>query len=121
MAEPRIGELRHLVDLERREITEGGTGDPVVTWVSVAKDLPARIRWLSAREFLQGLIVQSKVTAFIDIRWRPDVDQTMRLKRHIHMRNTPRGHELYNIEGILYDETGRKWIYIGVSQGVNDG
>lgn len=121
MAAPTAGELRHRVDLERREITEGGTGDPVVTWVSVAKNLPARIKPLSAREFLAGLAVASQVTAVITIRWRDDVDPTMRLKRHIHRRNTPREHELYNIAGILPDDTGRKWLNLPVTQGVNDG
>lgn len=116
----RLGEYRHRVDIEKRRLTEAGTGDPVVTWVPVAKNWPAKIELVSAREFIAGQVLASQVTATVSIPWHPEVDATMRFKRHTH-GSTPRTFEIYNIAGILPDKTGRRELVCPSTMGVNDG
>ena len=118
----QAGKFDKRIDIERREITEGGTGDPVITWIPVAQNVPANIEYISGREFLAGIVVASQVVAFIHIRWRNDVDSTMRIKRHIHRRTTPREHELFNIKEVLpVEDDGPPYLRMPVTLGVNDG
>jgi len=67
----------------------------------------------SAREFKQSQAGQSEISGEFVIRYRSDVDATMRI---VHKG------KFYNIEGVLEDnESGMEWLTIPYSEGVNDG
>jgi SPP1 family predicted phage head-tail adaptor len=114
----RAGPLRHRVNIEKPVTVQDATGDPVVTWTLVASNVPAAIAPLSVREFMAGAVgpMASQLTAKITLRYR-DMDPTMRITHRKDGRT-----DLYNIAGILPDpDSGREYIILPVTRGVNDG
>lgn len=109
----RAGTLRHTVQLQRKSFTQDAvTGEMVVEWVTF-KEVSAAIEPLSAREFLQSRTEQSSTTARIVIRYLPGLTADMRI---LH------GSTIYNPQGFLADKkSGREYLTIPCSEGVNDG
>ncbi|NBA95509.1 phage head closure protein [Pseudomonas sp. R5(2019)] len=110
----KAGVLRHPIVIQRPDyVQDSVTGEmTMVAWMEVAKTWAA-IEPLSAREFIAAATTQTKVSARIVIRYRDDIDATMRI---LH-----RG-KIYNIEGVLADkDSGRDYVTLPVSEGVNDG
>lgn len=107
------GKLRHKVVLQEPvQSQDPETGAMVLAWKKVAEPW-ASIEPLSAREFIAAQASQSEVTTRIVIRYRPDVNATMRI--------VYRG-KVYNIHGVLPDpESGRDYMTLPCSEGVNDG
>lgn len=107
------GKLRHRLTIQRQSQTQNTTtGEITVAWVDVATVWGA-IEPLSAREFIAANAQQSQVTAKLVIRYRSDVDATMRA---VH------GSKLYNIEGVLPDkDSGLEYMTLPCSEGVNQG
>ena len=109
----QIGKLRHRVRIERPATTQDpATGEMVPGWALVAT-VWASVEPLSAREFIAAQSGQSEVTARVMMRHRDVITPDMRL---VH-----RG-QVYNIEGVLPDpKSGRHYLTLPVSEGVNDG
>jgi SPP1 family predicted phage head-tail adaptor len=109
----RAGKLRHRVTLQQPGHSQDPqTGEMLPGWQNVAT-LWASVEPLSAREFIAAQAGQSEITARVTIRYRPGIDATMRI---LH-----RG-QVYNIHGPLPDpESGRHYLTLPVSMGVNDG
>jgi len=109
----QIGKLRHRVRLERPGRTQDpNTGEMVDGWELVAT-VWASVEPLSAREFIAAQSAQSEVTARIVLRHREGITAGMRA---VH-----RG-QAYDIQGVLPDpKSGRHFITLPVSEGVNDG
>lgn len=85
------------------------TGEMVTTWVTVAQAW-AEIVPMSGREFLSAGAEQSEVRGRMVIRYREDVDSSMRV---VH-----RG-RYYNILAALPDaESGREHVTLMTSEGV---
>ena len=106
--------LRHRITIEAPDyIQDSETGSLTFTWVPVACDLPASIEALSAREFIQSASKQDEVTARIMIRYRPDIDPSMRI---VHCGI------IYDIVGVLPDiKSGTHYLTMPVKRGVNKG
>jgi SPP1 family predicted phage head-tail adaptor len=102
------------VDFEKRiDQQDPETGEIVPVWSKVHTSVPAAIEPLSAREFLSAKSMQSEVTTRIVVRYRPGLNATMRIKH---------GSRIYNPEGFLADkESGRDYLTIPCSEGVNEG
>lgn len=109
----QAGKLRHRVRLQAPGRTQDpDTGEMRDGWTTV-KTVWASVEPLSVREFISAQAAQSEVSARIVIRYREGVDATMRV---LH-----RG-KVYNIQGVLPDdESGREYLTLAVSEGVNDG
>ena len=109
----RAGKLRHRVTIERPGQTQDpATGEMIDGWTPVAT-VWADKRPSSAREFKQSQAGQSEITGEFQIRYREGIDATMRM---VHKG------KVYNIEGVLEDnESGRQWLTLPYSEGVNDG
>jgi SPP1 family predicted phage head-tail adaptor len=109
----QAGKLRHRVTIQKPSRRQDPvTGASISGWVDVAK-VWASIEPLSARDFIAAQGVQSEVTARIVMRYRDDVRASMRI---LH-RN-----RIYNISGVLPDQdSGREYLTLPVSEGVNDG
>lgn len=107
------GMLRHRLTLQKRvETQDPVTGELTHTWTTVA-EIWGKVEALSGREFISAQALQSKVTAKIRIRYRDDIDASMRISH--------RG-KIYNIEAVLPDNiSGLEWITLPCSEGVNDG
>lgn len=104
--------LRHRVTLQRYEQTRDEMGGVVETWADVAT-VWASIEPLSAREFIAAQSAQSQVSARIVIRYREGITAAMRILHN---------GRVYNIEGVLPDpRSGREYLTLPCSEGVNDG
>ncbi|MGX5725687.1 phage head closure protein [Metapseudomonas otitidis] len=109
----RAGSLRHRVVIEApQQDQDPDSGAMVTTWVEWAR-VWAGIEPLSARDFIAAQAVQSEVTARIVIRYRAGVTAAMRINH---------AGRLYTIHGVLPDaRSGREYLTLPVSEGVNDG
>ena len=107
------GKLRHRVTIEKPDtVQDPTTGEMVPGWAAVAT-VWAQKRASSAREFKQSQAGQSEISGEFVIRYRSDLDATIRI---VHMG------KIYNIEGVLEDnESGQEWLTLPYSEGVNDG
>ncbi|WP_024559464.1 phage head closure protein [Franconibacter pulveris 1160] len=84
---------------------ENGWADVVRVWANVTD--------LSARDFVAAKAGQNEVTTRITIRWRDDVTDKHRVLY--------RG-RVYDIQGVLEDDkSGREYLTLPCSRGVNDG
>lgn len=102
------GKLRHRVILESPVYEQdAATGAMTPGWAYVA-EVWAAIEPLSARDLITAQAHQSKVTARIVMRQRPDLRPDMRINHN---------GRLYLIEGILADkESGLEYVTIPVRQ-----
>lgn len=111
----RAGRLRHRVAIEQRVETPDTDGDLITSWTLIADEVPAEIVPLSARELMAAQATQSEVSVRITIRWRAGLKANMRVRRLDDGR-------VYNVAGIVEDNcSGREWITLPCSEGVNDG
>ena len=104
------GNLRHQVQLQAPVIVQDqDTGEMETTWQTIAEPW-AEVIPMSAREFVAAAAEQSEVRGRIVIRYRPDVDATMRV---VH-----RG-RWYQIHGILEDRvSGIEYLTLMTGEGV---
>lgn len=107
------GKLRHRITIQRPIRTQNPVSGTITqAWEDVAT-VWASIEALSAREFIAAQAVQSKVAARVVIRYREGIDASMRI---LHKG------KIYNIEGVLPDpKSGREYLTLPCSEGVNDG
>lgn len=109
----QAGRLRHRVLLQRTVNTQSPvTGAVTESWVDIAT-IRAEVVASSAREFVAAMATQSEVTTRITVRYRPEISNKDRI--------VFRG-KIYNIEGVLPDPvSGREYLTLPCSEGVNDG
>lgn len=109
----QAGKLNRRVMLQKPVKTQSPvTGEVTSGWADVI-ELWASVVDLSARDFVAARAAQSEVTTRITIRWRDDVTDKHRI---VH-----RG-RIYNIHGVLEDDkSGREYLTLPCSRGVNDG
>lgn len=104
------GDLRHFVRIEKkRQEQDSQTGALKERWVMVAQ-VYAQIVPSSVREFVASGAQQSEVSGRIVIRYRSDVDATMRIVHKC---------VAYQILGVLADPvSGVECLTLPVSKGV---
>lgn len=104
------GLLRDKVQLQEQQIDrDPETGEEIVTWVTVSEPW-AQIVPMSAREFVAAGAEQSEVQGKIVIRYRGEVDATMRI--------VFRG-KYYAIHGVLPDaDSGLEHLTLMTGEGV---
>lgn len=107
------GKLRHRITIEKSGQTQDPTTGEMITGWQLVATVWADKRPSSAREFKQSQAGQSEITGEFQIRYRDDIDATMRIVHN---------GKVYNIEGVLEDdETGLEWLTLPYSEGVNNG
>lgn len=109
----QAGKLRHRVTLQEPvKVQNSTTGAVINTWRDVST-IWAEVSPLSAREFIAAQASQGEISTRITIRYRPGVTR----KQRILFRGA-----IYNIEGVLPDpKSGREYLTLPCSEGVNDG
>lgn len=106
------GDLRHRVTLQANVTTRDEYGSTVTAWQDVAI-VWAAVLPSSGREFIAAAAARSEVTGKIVIRYRDDVDASMRV---VH-----RG-KFYNILAVLPDaDSGIEHLTLMVAEGVDNG
>jgi SPP1 family predicted phage head-tail adaptor len=108
------GHLVHRVDIEKRVTqVDAQTGLGADVWLSLAKDVPAKVTPISVRDFIASQANQSQIVARIVIRRRDGLSANMRIKF--------RG-QIYNPMGWLPDpDSGLEYLTAPCTQGTNAG
>jgi SPP1 family predicted phage head-tail adaptor len=106
------GKLKHRITIERPHQTQDATTGAInVSWQTLAVVWCA-IEPVSVREFIASQSEVSKIKTRIIIRYRNDIDHSMRIYY------APKA-IYYNIEGILADkDSGYEYITLACSEGV---
>lgn len=106
------GKLRHWVELQKDVgAQDPETGEPIANWQTIA-ELWAEIVMSSAREFIAASAEQSKVNGRMTIRYREDIDASMRILY--------RG-KYYDILGIMEDDDSMlEHMTLMISEGVRE-
>ena len=109
----QAGKLRHRITLQEPvKVQNPTTGAVINAWRDVAT-VWAEVSPLSAREFIAAQASQGEITTRIVIRYRAGVTR----KHRILFRGA-----VYNIHGVLPDpKSGREYLTLPCSEGVNDG
>lgn len=118
------GVLRHRVTIQQRvDVQDGTTGEITSTWADVWARIPAAIEPLSAREYIASQVETARADARVTLRYRPGVTAAMRLLHHRpQVDSNDLGFDVYNILGVLPDkDSGREYLTLPVSRGVNEG
>ncbi|ROO30431.1 head-tail adaptor protein [Salinisphaera orenii MK-B5] len=101
------GQLRHKVTLQAQQETRSEYGEIIVDWVTLAR-VWAHVAPQSGREYFAAQQVQSEVSTRVTIRYRDDVNATMRLQH--------RG-QTYRIEAVMADDgSGRDHLTLMCSE-----
>ena len=87
-------QLRHKITLQARQETRSPYGEVSIEWADIAS-VWAHVAPQSGRDYFAAQQVQSEVSTRVTIRYRDDVDATMRV--------THRG-KTYGIEAVLPDD-----------------
>lgn len=106
----QAGKYRRRITIQRPIQVQDTTGGAVPSWVNVAVNVRAAIEPLSGREWFVAQQVQNDVTTQISFHWRPGIDPTMRILHALNLNSSPPEVEIFNIESITTDATGRKEI-----------
>lgn len=108
------GNLRHRVSIQQKQISQNPvSGELTETWADVWTNVPAAVEPLSAREFIAAQSFQSEVSTRITIRYRAGITAAMRILHN---------GRIFNIQGVLADpDSGRSWLTLPCSEGVNNG
>ncbi|TNH06633.1 phage head closure protein [Testudinibacter sp. TR-2022] len=75
----QIGKLRHRITLQQQITQLNSYGGTITDWQDVATAW-AEVKPLSGREYFAAEQVQSEITTQIWLRYRPDIQPTMRVK-----------------------------------------
>jgi SPP1 family predicted phage head-tail adaptor len=109
------GKLRHKVTIQRKvEGQDSETGEPIPAVWAAFTNAWASVEPLSARDLISAKAAQSEAKKRIVIRYRPGILPTMRI---LH------GDRIYDIVGEPLEDrqSGREYLTILVSMGLNDG
>ncbi len=106
------GKLRHRIEIQTPvEVQDSISGAMDVTW-DVMATVWASIEPMSAKEFVTSQTELSRVTTRITLRYRNDVNPSMRIYH-------PAKDKFYNIEGLLSDkQSGLEYMTLPCSEGV---
>jgi SPP1 family predicted phage head-tail adaptor len=104
-------ELRHRVTIESLTQTRDALGGVIETWSAVASDVPAKIEYISGREWVAANALQAETTVRITLRMC-DLNPTMRINAY---------GRLYSIQAILPDRTGARVLVVVCTEGVKNG
>lgn len=109
----QAGKLRHRITIQETvKVQNPDTGAVNNTWRDVSI-VWAEVSPLSAREFIAAQASQGEITTRITIRYLNWITR----KHRISFRG-----DIYNIEGVLPDpNSGREYLTLPCSEGVNDG
>lgn len=111
----RPGQMRHRITIQRKTVpapdpNTGVTGPP--TWTALHANIPAAYRPLTSRELQAAGARQALTESEFEIRAGLDIRTSDRILF---------AGEVWEIDGIKYDETRARRMKIGAHQGLTDG
>jgi len=107
----RAGQLRHKVKLQTLAAGQDAIGQPTMVWTDVAT-VWADVRFVSGLETVKSDAPVSIARCSIRIRARAGVTAGMRIAE---------GSVFYNIQAVLPDTTGKRYLDLACETGANNG
>ena len=107
----RAGQLRHLLTLQALVAGQDEIGQPVQTWTDVATDY-GDVRFLKGLEAVKAGASTSVADCSIRVRYRAGVTAGMRYVE---------GSTVYDIQAVLPDATGKRYLDLACKQGGSNG
>lgn len=108
----RSGDFNRRITIQAKQDGEDELGQPLTTWVDVATGVPANLLATTGKEYVASGEEVSKAQVSMRIRWRTDVTAAMRVLYD---------GGIFNIEAVLPDYAGRRFIDLACSVGANNG
>lgn len=108
----RSGDFNRRITIQVKQVGQDDFGQPLTSWVTVAKDVPTNILASTGKEYVNAGAEVSKVQVSMRIRWRTDITAAMRVLYD---------GGIFNIEAVLPDYEGRRYVDLACSTGANDG
>lgn len=106
----RAGQLRNPIEIHARSVTADGLGGQSETWAKIANgDDWAQIHGLRGQERIEALRVDQRLDAIIRMRYRSDVNETMRI---VHGKQVYEIVSLINVDlrNVMLEITAREVI-----------
>jgi SPP1 family predicted phage head-tail adaptor len=107
----RAGQLRHRLTLQQLAAGQDEIGQPVQTWTDVATDW-GDVRFLKGIEAVKAGAPVSVADCSIRVRFRAGVTAGMRYVE---------GSTVYDIQTVLPDTTGKRYLDLACKQGGSNG
>lgn len=107
----RASQLRHSIKVHQKTISRSATGAPTSKWAHILT-LYAQFTPLSVKDVITGQAAGTDITARAMIRYRDDIDHTMRIEH---------GGRMYEIVGepLADNKSGREYLTL-LLQGADD-
>lgn len=104
------GKLTDRITIQSKTSAQDAFGQEIHTWSDMVS-VWAWVKFTNGAEFIDGGAEHAETQASIRIRWRTDLNTSMRI---IFRAKT------YNIKAVL-PSAGREYVDLAVSEGLNDG
>lgn len=104
------GALKHRITIEQNTATQDAIGQPISAWSTLAQ-LWAHVMFVNGKEAIKSEIETASKKASARIRYRSDIDTTMRVTFEA---------ETYNIISVLPD-ANKRHLDLVIETGLNNG
>ncbi|MEM5325176.1 phage head closure protein [Paraburkholderia sp. JHI2823] len=108
----RSGDFNRRITIQAKQDGEDELGQPFTSWVAVAVGVPANLLATTGKEYVASSEEVSKAQVSMRIRWRTDITAAMRVLYD---------GGIFNIEAVLPDYAGRRFVDLACSVGANNG
>ena len=112
----RAGELRRRIAVQRRDVGQDSTGQPVETWATLFMAW-ADIAPLNGKELMAASAVQSEVTHEISVRYRPELSDPKTVAQYRVLYGT----RVFNIKASLNQDERNRVVILQAAEGLNNG
>ncbi len=99
-----IGDLRDHVSVVKPSQAQDGQGGRVVTWIDLVTGSVspltrfwANVAPVTARESLSAAAIAAEVSYFVTLRYRADLDETMRVRWTPYLASAPKTLEIHGV------------------------
>jgi SPP1 family predicted phage head-tail adaptor len=108
----RSGDFNRRITIQVKQTGADELGQPMTSWVDVADSVPANILAATGKEYMGANEEVSKAQVSMRVRWRTDITAAMRVVFD---------GGIFNIEAVLPDYAGRRYVDLACSIGANNG
>lgn len=108
----RSGDFNRRITIQARQVGADDLGQPQTSWVNLVDSVPANILASTGKEYVSSNEEVSKAQVSMRIRWRTDITAAMRVLFD---------GGIFNIEAVLPDYAGRRYVDLACSIGTSNG
>lgn len=119
-----VGNLRHRITFQKKQVTKDATGQDVHTWVDFSPDITrsGSIKPIKGQELVEARKISSQVLISIMVRYDPEVSVITGAHRIVRYdENSPLAiTNKYAIHAVMNHEERDRWLEFWCSEGLQD-